>query len=315
MGFYSSSLDHFDPMKDEVSWAPFPQARQIAWRARYLLRDRSAKQVRGLASEISSWIDAYFESEKDQAIAMIKSEGRHDLLETDEDGNFRDFLSEAYDHFDIRTAENTEPIDAAKEVFENMDILHDPDIPDAKEYEYFAAMALAMVGGYVQSLESTFDFRLMKRVPRATKEYEAHEISVFGKSLIEAMEVVTYAESRKKMAELNRLTEIAIERAENLAKEGVEKGLQEIRIAETEKKKAWGKIGKEKSLQGRNISREAVLVQHDSSPTYRTKSIAAAAAELWQWLSQEARRKDIEVFSVKTIEGWISAHRKGKATG
>ena len=115
-------------------------------------------------------------------------------------------------------------------------------------------------------------------------------------------------------AELKELTEATIDRAETLTKEGVKKGMEEIKLAETEKRRAWGKIGKEKSLIRRNQSRDLVLAQHDQSESYQKKSIASAAADLWQWLSQEAKRQDLDVFSVATIEGWISTHRKSKAT-
>ena len=277
-----------------------------------MLRGRSARQVRWLAAELDSNIESYFDTEKHQAISAIESDKRFDLLETDEDGHFRDFKSEAFDDYDIKTSDNTRPIDAAKEVLETMEMADDPDVPDAKEYEYFAAMALAMVGGYLEALDSTFDMTQMKRVPRQHKNYLPREVSRFGSALIEAMEAVTYAESVKKMLQLKEVTEATIDRAETLTKEGVKKGIEEIKKAESEKRRAWGQVGKEKSLLRRNQSRDAVLGQYDQTAAYQGKSIAAAAAELWQWLSQEAKRQELEVFSVGTISGWISDHRKGK---
>jgi hypothetical protein len=315
MGFYPTSLDHFDPMKDEISWAPFWEAQGIVWRARYLLRGRTSKEVRWLASELDSWIDAFFDSEKDFAAQKAKEEKRYDLFETDEDGNIIRLLSEAYDELDAKTSDNTTSIEAAKEVFESMDILHDPDIPDAKEYEYYAAMALAMVGSYLENLKSTFDIKQMKRVPRLTKDYQPHEVSMLARDLISAMEVITYAESVRKISQMEEITEATLNRSEMLAKEGVAKGLEELKQAESEKRKAWGKIGKEKSLKRRNQSRHAVLAQYDQMDGLQKKSIAAAAADLWQWLSQEARRQELEVFSVGTITGWVSEHRKGKSSG
>ncbi len=315
MGFYPTSLDHFDSMKDEISWAPFSEAQGIVWRARYLLRGRTSKEVRWLASELDSWIDAFFDSEKDFAVQKAKEENRYDLFETDEDGNIIRLSSDAYDELDAKTSDNTTPIEAAKEVFESMDILHDPDIPDAKEYEYYAAMALAMVGSYLENLKSTFDIKQMKRVPRLTKDYQPHEVSMLARDLISAMEAVTYAESVRKISQMKEITEATINRSETLTKEGVAKGLEELKKAESEKRKAWGKIGKEKSLKSRNQSRDAVLAQHDQMDGLQKKSIAAAAADLWQWLNQEARRQELEIFSVGTITGWVSEHRKGKSSG
>lgn len=298
MGFYPTSLDHFDSMKDEISWAPFSEAQGIVWRARYLLRGRTSKEVRWLASELDSWIDAFFDSEKDFAVQKAKEEKRYDLFETDEDGNIIRLSSDAYDELDAKTSDNTTPIEAAKEVFESMDILHDPDIPDAKEYEYYAAMALTMVGSYLENLKSTFDIKQMKRVPRLTKDYQPHEVSMLARDLISAMEAITYAESVRKISQMKEITEATINRSETLTKEGVAKGLDELKKAESEKRKAWGKIGKEKSLKSRNQSRDAVLAQHDQMDGLQKKSIAAAAADLWQWLNQEARRQELEIFSV-----------------
>jgi len=315
MGFYPTSLDHFDSMKDEISWAPFSEAQGIVWRARYLLRGRTSKEVRWLASELDSWIDAFFDSEKDFAVQKAKEEKRYDLFETDEDGNIIRLSSDAYDELDAKTSDNTTPIEAAKEVFESMDILHDPDIPDAKEYEYYAAMALTMVGSYLENLKSTFDIKQMKRVPRLTKDYQPHEVSMLARDLISAMEAITYAESVRKISQMKEITEATINRSETLTKEGVAKGLDELKKAESEKRKAWGKIGKEKSLKSRNQSRDAVLAQHDQMDGLQKKSIAAAAADLWQWLNQEARRQELEIFSVATITGWVSEHRKGKSSG
>lgn len=314
MGFYPTNLDHFDPMKDEISWAPFSEAQGIVWRARYLLRGRTSDQVRWLASDLDGWIDTFFDSEKEYAVQKAKEEKRYELFETDDDGNIYRLLPEAYDELDVKTSENTTPIEAAKEVFESMDILHDPDITDAKEYEYYAAMALAMVGGYLENLKSTFDIKQMKRVPRLTRDYQPHEVSILARDLISAMEAITYAEAVRKISQMKEITEATLNRSETLTKEGVAKGLEDLKKAESEKRKAWGKIGKERSLKRRNQSRDAVLTQHDQQAGLQQKSIAAASAELWQWLTQEARRQELEVFSVGTINGWVSEHRKRPAS-
>ena len=81
MGFYYRDLEKFDPMKGDVSWAPFRAAKDIAWRARNLLYGRNNAQVKSLASELDSWIDAYFDSENENSIQMLKDEKRYDLLD------------------------------------------------------------------------------------------------------------------------------------------------------------------------------------------------------------------------------------------
>jgi hypothetical protein len=312
MGFYSSDLNHYDPMKDEVSWAPFQEARDIAWRARYVLRGRTTQDVRWLGAELDSWIDAYFDDEKTNSIEMLKSEGRYDLLESDDEGERWSIKPEASDDYDIRTSENTRAIDAAKEVFETMEILRHSDVQDAKEYEYFAAMALAMIGSYLHSLEYVFDISQMKSVKRPTKAYQPHEVSRFASLLIDAMEAVTYAEGVKKFSQLTVITEATLNRAEELKAAAVAKELEEIKKTDSEQRSQWGRIGKEKSLVSRDRSRAAVLEQYQQSPILHGKSIAGAATALWQWLDQEARKQNLLKYSVSTIEGWVSDRRKGK---
>ena len=318
MGFYYRDLEKFDPMKGEVSWAPFREAKDIAWRARNLLHGRNNDQVQSLASELDSWIDAYFDSENESSIQMLKDEKRYDLLDSDEDGNNWEIKSEAHDEFDIRNSDTTEPIEAAKEVFESMDVLHAPDIPDAKDYEYFAAMALSMIGSYLDALESTFDIKEMKSVKRLTKNYQTHEVSRFGSLLIEAMEVVTYAESLKSIARIEETMRTSLEKAlkkdVSIVEEQVKEQLTAIHNEHKEKQKKWGQLGKDESLKERDKSRAAVLAQWDADVSLQKKSIAKAAAALWAWLVDQRYKRNLQEFSPETIEKWISAHKKTLST-
>jgi hypothetical protein len=314
MGFHYRDLEKFDPMKGDMSWAPFRAAKDIAWRARNLLYGRNNAQVKSLASELDSWIDAYFDSENENSIQMLKDEKRYDLLDSDEDGNNWEVKSEAHDEFDIRNSDNTEPLEAAKEVFESMDILHAPDLPDAKDYEYFAAMALSMIGTYLDALENTFDIKKMKSVKRLTKNYEPHEVSRFGSQLIEAMEVVTYAESLKRIARIEKTMRTSLEKAHKkdvlIVEEQVKAQLTVMHNENKEKQKKWGQLGKDESLKERNKSRAAVLAQWDADVSLQKKSNAKAAAALWAWLVDQRYKQSLQEFSPETIEKWISAHKK-----
>jgi len=314
MGFYYRDLEKFDSMKAHISWAPFREAGGITWRARNLLHGRSNEQVKTLACELDSWIDTYFDSENENSIQMLKDEKRYDLLDSDEDGNHWEIKSEAQDEFDIRNTDNTEPLEAAKEVFESMDILHAPDIPDAKDYEYFAAMALSMVGTYLDALENTFDIKEMKSVNRLVKKYETHEVSRFGSQLIEAMEVVTYAESLKQIARIEEAMRTSLENAHKkdilIVEEQLKAEATAMHNEHKEKQKKWGQKGKDESLKERDKSRAAVLAQWDSDNSLQNKSNSKAAAILWGWLEDQRYKQDLTGFSPETIEKWISAHKK-----
>ena len=68
-------FDNFDPTKDQLPYWPISEATNIAWRARSILRGRTKKEIKDIAQDASSIIDAYFESEKEAAIDLIKSDG------------------------------------------------------------------------------------------------------------------------------------------------------------------------------------------------------------------------------------------------
>ena len=314
MGFYYNALNGFKPMEDEVSWAPFSEARDIAWRARNLLRGRDNKQVSWLASDLHAWIDAYFDQEKESSVQMLKDENRFDLLESDDKGNHWEIKTEAHNEFDIRTSDNMSPLDAAKEVFETMDIFHDQEIPEAKDYEYLAAMALAMIGSYIDSLENTFNIRKMKSEKRQDKNYQPHEVSRFGSQLIEAMEVVTYAESVKAIARMEETRRLAVDKSKKADVSKVEAQvkaqLAAIQKADSEKRRKWGQQGKEKSLAQRDKARNAVLAQWEQDKSLQKKSNAKAAAVLWAWLEEQRYKEDLQEFSPDTIAQWISHHKK-----
>ena len=315
MGFYCHDLEKFDPMKGEVSWAPFAAAQDIAWRARSLLLGRNNDQVQRLAWELHSWIDAYFDIENESSIQMLKDENRYDLLDSDEDEKKWEIKSEAQDEFDIRTSHNTAAIEAAKEVFQSTDIMYAPILPDAKEYEYFAAMALSMIGSYLDALKNTFDIKKMKSVKRLTKNYETHEVSRFGSQLIEAMEVVTYAESLKSIARIEKtMITSFLEKAQKkdvlIVEEQVKAQLTAMHNEHKEKQKKWGQKGKDESLKERDKSRAAVLDHWDADISLQKKSIGKAAAALWLWLVDQRYKQDLLEFSPETIEKWISAHKK-----
>ena len=317
MGFYYRDLETFDPMKGEVSWAPFRAAKDIAWRARNLLRGRNNDQVKSLAWELDSWIDTCFDKEAEESIQMLKNHKRYDLLESDDGGKNWEIKEEAQDEFDIRTPDNTEPIEAAKEVFESTDILHAPVIPDAKDYEYFAAMALSMIGSYLDALENIIDFKKMKLVKRLTKNYETHDVSRFGSQLIEAMEVVTYAESLKIIASVEQTMRTSLENAQkkdvSIVEEQVKAQLTAMHTENRQKQIQWGQKGKDESLKERDKSRAAVLAQWDADLSLQKKSSAKAAAALWAWLVDQSYKQDIREFSPDTIVKWISAHKKSLA--
>jgi len=174
-------------------------------------------------------ISDYFDQEESAAIEMLKSEGRTDLLESDEDGRFWRLKDEAVDSHDIRTSENTSDFDALQEALET---LFDPsvlDVPNVNEYEYFAVMALCLIGDYAKSLEVEVSLVKMDYVQRTSKKYDSPEVVRLGRLLLEAMDAVCYAERLKERSKTQTRYEERIQKIQAKHRPISEQDIDQIR--------------------------------------------------------------------------------------
>lgn len=314
-----SQFNDFKPLKDEVPYFPITETRNIAGRARSLLRinKRTEDDVQAIATDASQIMEAYFDHEKEAKLEEIQQAKRWDLLDGDEDGNFLSFKSEAFDEFDIRTADNTPTIDA---LIEGMDYCFDPasiEVKDVEPYEYFAALALWFVAEYLENLETYFDFKQLKRVKRPHKKYTAEEVLRFGQKIFEAFEAVAHAEQLRAIKRVEEKYEAKIQKIldekSRISKSASEKMSEEVRreIEEESKNDRRERAKKMAALskKSRNASMDAVLAKWDSEPQLQALSAAKAGAKLSAWLGTQ----DLEVFEPRTVAEWVSAHKKSKA--
>ena len=200
MGFYKQ-FEYFDPQKGSLTDWRFPQASSVIYRARSILRDRSREEIFSIAEDADQIISAYFDQEKESVIDAIKADGRYDLLEGDED-RVTGFKDEAAEHYDVRNSDNTSDLDALQEAIGS---LFDPTvvvIEGLKEYEYFAVLALWLIGDFVQDYEHKYDFAQHKYIPRERNSLDSYDTAKAAKHLIDAMEAVCYAE---KLRDIERL--------------------------------------------------------------------------------------------------------------
>lgn len=192
MGFYKQ-FEYFDPLKGSFTDWRFRDASSVIYRARSIIRDRSREEIVSIAQDADQIISEYFDREKESVIESIKSDGRYDLLEGDED-RITGFKDEAADHYDVRNSDNTSDLDALQEA---MGSFFDPtvlDIENLKEYEYFAVLALWLIGDFVEDYEFTYDFAQRRHVPREKNSLDAYDTARAASHLIQAMEAVCYAE-------------------------------------------------------------------------------------------------------------------------
>jgi len=226
---YYDQFKFFDPLTGKLPYWPFHEGNWIASRAKSVLYGRTDPEIRYLAQDASQMISDYFDQEESAAIEMLKSEGRTDLLESDEDGRFWRLKDEAVDSHDIRTSENTSDFDALQEALET---LFDPsvlDVPNVNEYEYFAVMALCLIGDYAKSLEVEVSLVKMDYVQRTSKKYDSPEVVRLGRLLLEAMDAVCYAERLKERSKTQTRYEERIQKIQAKHRPISEQDIDQIR--------------------------------------------------------------------------------------
>lgn len=72
--FFFRQFQRFDPLKGDVPPQPFTYLPEIAYRARALLRNRTAEQIEAAAKRISEEVEGYFRDLKDCEISRLQSE-------------------------------------------------------------------------------------------------------------------------------------------------------------------------------------------------------------------------------------------------
>ena len=311
-----SQFNDFKPLKDEVRYFPITEARNIAGRARSLLRinKRTEDDVQAIATDASQIMEAYFDHEKEEKLEEIQREKRWDLLDGDEDGNFLSFKSEAFDEFDIRTSDNTPTIDA---LIEGIDYCFDPasvEVKDVEPYEYFAVLTLWFIADYLQGLETKFEFKQLKRVKRTDKKYTAEEVLQFGQKIFEAFEAVAHAEQLRAIKRVEEKYESKIQKIlddkSKISKSASEKMSEEVRREIEEESKNDRREHAKKmaalSKKSRNESMDAVLAKWDVEPPLQALSAAKSGAKLSTWLGTQ----NLEFFEPRTVAEWVSAHKK-----
>ncbi|MEQ1741073.1 MAG: hypothetical protein ABL869_01005 [Candidatus Nitrotoga sp.] len=195
--FFFKQFQGFDPQAGYVPSRPFTYLPEIAYRARALLRNRTAEQIETAAKRISEEVDEYFRDLKDCEISRLLSEfegGDETHVEFFEwDGGTRKngrwvFKEEAEGELEILTAENCSEVNALKTIIENRDSCFflpegapEPERdewPEGFRHELFAVLSLWLLAD------------AMERMVDKSK----YGLSIAGEYAIKAMDAVCYAE-------------------------------------------------------------------------------------------------------------------------
>lgn len=286
----------FDAFTDEVPFEPIWRLRGMQARAKLVLENRSEHEIRVAASTIEWLTSEYFYKEKESWIAhQIKNDGPI-LRYLPDEKRTEDGLWELVDHnpdiisdeFDFPNEENTSRLEALEESLKGVD-LDDENFPDAKPYEYFAVLALVLIG------EAILSFQDDEWWPPVLKEdLPMVRLSSIANNAVDIMEVICRAEQRQDEHEMRKRIEFFLHDNERRIPEQVDELVrQRVSLAASLAATARHKETSE--------SRSAALLCWDATGSKFSSRTAFA------------RNKHREYgVTERTLYGWITAHVRSK---
>lgn len=291
----------------------------IVSRARWLLRGRTSDQISRLASDADFSIEQYFEMARDDEIARLEQErDSHFCREVGDDyGISYQFDRDKLDELDIPTPENTSEIEALKESIGGWVDLSKDEVPDAKEHEYFAAMALWFIADAIERLEYRYDLNTHQFVKRENCRLEEFDYSRIGEYVIKAMEAVCYGERLQDIERVKGRFEERIDRLQKALEsqqtktEMTEQAIRDEVAAKLLQEDAQRKSEHAKKLsrlrhRDRDDARQAVLIAWEQNPT-AFPSAEKAGNHFADWLQRQGKS-----FEPRTVTGWIRSYAKDK---
>lgn len=315
MGFWNQ-FNEFDPLSGELPRDyRFNAMYNIAWRARRLLRGRTSGQVHALAQDASMVVEEFFESAKREEIERLEREGDTRFCESkiDEFGavSFR-FRSDMEDELEIPTEDNTSELEAFKESYGSWIDLSADEVPDAKDHEYFAAMALWFVGDAVDALHYCWDctggLSNWKRVPRGKTPLNAGDTAKVGNHLIKAMEALCYAEQVYENEKIRQRFDTQVQRIRDTHTAEQERVIEQVRAEfEAEARQRRSEQGRELSRlrhSKRDAARQLVLEHWQADPSAHA-SAERAGIFYADWLATMGHD-----YQPRTVVTWIRTYAK-----
>lgn len=318
MGFWRQ-FDDFDPLEGKPPHRPFPEMASIAWRARRLLRGRTRNQITRLASDADFSIEQYFEMARDDEIDRLEREGDLRFCHAvDNDGDVKYvFDRDKLDELEIPTPDDTSEVEALKESIGSWVDLSKDEVPDAKEHEYFAAMALWFIAESIQRLEYRYDLATHKFVKRENEQLGEFDFSRIGEYVIKAMESVCYGEHLQSLdsvkgrfvERIGRL-QIALE-SQQTKSEKTEQAIRDEIAAKLQEEEIRRKSEHAKKLsrlrhRERDEARQAILTEWEKNPA-AFPSAEKAGNYYADWLQSQGK-----TFEPRTVTSWIRGCAKDK---
>lgn len=297
----------FNPLTDQYPYWPYQSGVNIMWRVRNILRGRSLSDIRALISDAESMIESYFDGEKDELLRKIQSDGRYDLLETDEDGRVLRVLDAAADEYDVRTSETMREIDSLEEALQSYFDPTTVDVQDVKEYEYFAAMAAWNLSNSVRMMKFDIQLNPFQYVPKTSSKLTDRDILATGTALLDAMEFVGQADKMREEQRVQERYEDRIKKIQASHKQITQQDIDQIREELRKElidqqnlhRKQVSVSANDVRHEGNRNVRKMVLEDFEKNPR-RFSSAEKAADHYLRWLeAQNIQRQH------RTVAEWI----------
>jgi hypothetical protein len=246
-------FEFWDPMKGHSSWAPINNAQMIPFKARAILKNRTASELGLMVAFVNQKLNNYYKSDWSRVVDEVTNDENWELVEIDEDGHIIDMSEEGKEKYNL--VDDRYPFVFAVEYALNgcdLDIDFPPTITtQPKECELWASLCLSEYAKYVYDLEHIFDYKSLEHVERKVKKYTDYEIVKFSNQLLESYELLTVAtalhtedkvedktkQQYKKSQDQIKLRRVEISKNANLVRHNKTNNLKQTILSEWEKAK------------------------------------------------------------------------------
>lgn len=296
-------FEYMDPLSGKLPWWPHPHsANTILWRARGLLHRRTVDEIAEMAAEADSLIDAFFDIERDHAVAQITADKRYDLFEDGKDST-SGIRFEAHDEYSINTRDNTSEVEALDEALSNMFNSSNFSASDVREYECMASFAMAKLEEFEKRAVWKYDSNNHKLYRKAERELHPFDYNSATSLLLEAQDAIGRAELRRATERLSQKYEETIGKLkdrENLHAQVRAELLEQERLRRQEESVARNNSRHEQNRQVKT----RVLKWFEEAPA-SFASAEKAAKHFCAKLSDEGIERE-----QRTVADWIRSYAK-----
>lgn len=309
-----------DPISGKAPRYPF-DLESIAGRARHLLKARTKRELVDLANHIDSSIEHYFQVIQDDEIHRLEQAGDQYFCEFEADefggGTFH-FIREKWDELEIVTAKDMGEVAALQEciTFWGNDLGLE-ELSNVDPYEFFAVLSLWLIAdamGWLtykrhealKIIESEDDRESIDRVMgQFAMTDDKTSFSLAGKSALQAMEAVCYAEHLHTLQRVEEWHALNVDRITTEQRAKLEAQFEEQKQNETlEHRKTLARtLNEARHKKNREAKNKAVQKWDQDRSAFQSAEKAGLYISTW------LKTLDYE-YEPRTVTDWIRKYAK-----